>query len=249
MTVELYDPLTYDNLMAGLALHFSERPKVPLESPGEVAGPGIYALFYAGPFDTYHSISGTESPIYVGKAVPPGSRRGEDVDIERPALRQRLREHARSIAHANNLAVGDFSCRYLAVVPVWITLTERFLVQHHRPLWNACLDGFGDHDPGRGRRGTERSWWDTLHPGRPWANKLQGSRTPTDASAMVADFPVQQDGRKGRVPARDVAGRAKQDGQRMPDCACIASSPPDGAAGPALDHSSASSVSSEKMRI
>ena len=49
MSVELYDPLTYENLMAGLALHFGEQPKVPLDGTDDVAGPGIYALFYAGP--------------------------------------------------------------------------------------------------------------------------------------------------------------------------------------------------------
>ena len=32
MTVKLYDPLTYENLMAGLALHFGERSKVSLDN-------------------------------------------------------------------------------------------------------------------------------------------------------------------------------------------------------------------------
>lgn len=188
MSVQLYDPLTYENLMAGLALHFSERPRVPLDAIDDVAGPGIYALYYAGPFDAYRPISGADDPIYVGKAVPPGSRRGEDVDVGRPVLRQRLREHARSIGAANNLDLRNFTCRHLSVVAVWITLAERFLVNHHRPLWNVCLDGFGDHDPGRGRSGSDRSWWDTLHPGRPWAEKLQAGKSEADALAMVCAF-------------------------------------------------------------
>lgn len=188
MSVKLYDPLTYENLMAGLALHFGEQPQVPLDGTADVTGPGIYALFYSGPFDTYSPISGTDAPIYVGKAVPPGSRRGEDVDVSRPVLRQRLREHARSIGAANNLDLSDFTCRHLSVVPVWITLAERFLVNHHRPLWNVCLDGFGDHDPGRGRSGSDRSWWDTLHAGRPWAEKLQANKSEADALAMIRAF-------------------------------------------------------------
>jgi len=188
MSVELYDPLTYENLMAGLALHFGEQPKVPLDSTDDVAGPGIYALFYAGPFDAYRPISGTDDPIYIGKAVPPGSRRGEDVDVGRPVLRQRLREHTRSIEAANNLDLRNFTCRHLSVVPVWITLAERFLVNHHRPLWNVCLDGFGDHDPGRGRSGSDRSWWDTLHPGRPWADKLQANKSEVDALTIEHDL-------------------------------------------------------------
>lgn len=174
--------------MAGLALHFGGQAKVPLDGAEEAPGPGIYALFYTGPFDAYRPISGTDAPIYVGKAVPPGSRRGDDVDIEKPVLRQRLREHARSIAATDNLDLSHFTCRHLSVVPVWITLAERFLVNHHRPLWNVCLDGFGDHDPGRGRSGSERSWWDTLHPGRPWTEKLQKNKSEAAALTMVRTF-------------------------------------------------------------
>ncbi len=188
MTVKLYDPLTYENLMAGLTLHFGGQAKVPLDGAEEAPGPGIYALFYTGQFDAYRPISGTDAPIYVGKAVPPGSRRGDDVDIEKPVLRQRLREHARSIAAADNLDLSHFTCRHLSVVPVWITLAERFLVNRHRPLWNVCLDGFGDHDPGRGRSGSERSWWDTLHPGRPWTEKLQKNKSEAAALTMVRTF-------------------------------------------------------------
>ena len=137
------------------------------------------------------SPSGTytpDAPIYVGKAVPPGSRRGDDVDIDRPVLRQRLREHTRSIAAAENLDLSHFTCRHLSVVPVWITLAERFLVNHHRPLWNVCLDGFGDHDPGKGRSGSERSWWDTLHPGRLWTEKLQKNKSEAAALEIVRNF-------------------------------------------------------------
>ena len=61
MTVELYDPLTYENLMAGLTLYFGRQPKVPLDGAVEASGPGIYALFYKGPFDAYCPISGTDA--------------------------------------------------------------------------------------------------------------------------------------------------------------------------------------------
>ena len=153
----------------------------------DVEGPGVYALFYSGSFSVYQAIAGDERPIYVGKAVPPGSRKGTGADARKPALRGRLREHAKSIADTRNLRVADFTCKHMAVVPVWITLAERFLIQHYRPVWNLCLDGFGDHDPGKGRRNSQRSWWDTLHPGRPWAGAL-ATRDVQEASAKVTAF-------------------------------------------------------------
>lgn len=185
---DLYDPLTYDNLMAGLALHFQQRPRQHLAEVDEVEGPGVYALFYTGDFDAYGVIADGEKPIYVGKAVPPGSRKGTGVDASNPALRRRLREHAKSVEAAVNLKVADFTCKHMAVVPVWITLAERFLVEHYKPVWNLCLDGFGDHDPGRGRRNSQRSWWDTLHPGRSWAAELTGRKRFAEAVAKVAAF-------------------------------------------------------------
>lgn len=188
MTVNLYDPLTYDNLMAGLVMHFEKQATERLDSVAGVEGPGIYSLFYSGDFHAYEPISRSERPIYVGKAVPPGSRKGSRVDESKPALQGRIREHSKSIGQADNLEISDFSCRYLSVVPVWITLAERFLIDHYKPVWNLCLDGFGDHDPGRGRRNSQRSWWDTLHPGRNWAVGLVDSKKPEDAEKKVAEF-------------------------------------------------------------
>lgn len=188
MTVMLYDPLTYDNLMAGLVLHFEKQQPEQLDAIVGIRGPGIYSLFYTGELTVYEPISGNDRPIYVGKAVPPGSRKGESINESSPALQRRINEHSKSIRQATNLEISDFSCRYLAVVPVWITLAERFLIDHYKPVWNLCLDGFGDHDPGRGRRNSQRSWWDTLHPGRPWAIGLGDEKNREDAEKNVARF-------------------------------------------------------------
>ena len=189
---ELYDPLTYENLMLGLTSRFQSLALTPLGAAPDIRrieGPGIYALHYSGDFPAYESIADDpRRPIYVGKAVPPGSRKGRPPNPDAPQLRQRIKEHAKSIVQAENLRVDDFSFRSLAVESVWITLAERFLIDHYKPLWNLCLDGFGNHDPGSGRSGTERSWWDTLHPGRPWSRKLQAANTIDDAIEMVRDF-------------------------------------------------------------
>jgi hypothetical protein len=72
--------------------------------------------------------------------------------------------------------------------PVWITLAERFTIDHYKPVWNRCLDGFGDNNPGSGRYNGERSWWDTLHPGRAWADNLREVKTVSEALERVQSF-------------------------------------------------------------
>jgi hypothetical protein len=118
----------------------------------------------------------------VGKAVPQGARKGGAglLYTDRRALFNRLVQHSKSIEQAQHLEISDFACRYLVVVPVWIALAERFLIEHFRPLWNVVLDGFGNHDPGKGRTAMKRPRWDILHPGRPWAKKLTAAETEKD---------------------------------------------------------------------
>jgi len=189
---DLYDPLTYENLMLGLASRFQDLALTPLNAKPDIQrieGPGIYSLHYGGDFAPYEPIADREDrPIYVGKAVPPGSRKGKPPNPSAPQLRRRITEHAGSIDQAQNLRVEDFSFRALAVEPVWITLAERFLIDHFRPVWNLCLDGFGDHDPGSGRHQGQRSWWDTLHPGRPWSRNLRAVKSRDAGMTMVQDF-------------------------------------------------------------
>lgn len=185
---DLYDPLTYENLMAGMIVQFEKQPRRPLNQNTSAVGPGIYALFYTGDMDVYLPISKKSYPIYVGKAVPPGSRTGSTaIKVSAPALRDRLRLHGRSIESASNLNLLDFECRCLAVVPVWITLAERFLIDHYRPVWNLRLDGFGNNDQGKARQ-TVVSWWDTLHPGRGWADRLPRVKTTEEARRRVKEF-------------------------------------------------------------
>lgn len=191
MTIEFYDPLTWENLMGGLARRFeSEAPQSFREDElAEIQGPGIYALYYRGDAPFYAPLADAADPIYVGKAVPPGSRKGRTVREDHPALRARLRNHLRSIGEAGNLAPSDFRFRSLTVTPVWISLAERFLIDAYEPVWNVCLDGFGKHDSGRGRAAGKRSWWDTLHPGRPWAARERpGQKTAAEAERMVREF-------------------------------------------------------------
>ena len=187
----LYDPLTYENLMLGLIMHFEKQSAValgPESAIEDITGPGIYSLYYSGDTGFYKFIEDASKPIYVGKAVPPGARKGKKPDPDAPALRRRIMEHFRTISQVENLDPQDFTVRALAVVPVWITLAERFLIDHYRPVWNLCIEGFGDHDPGSGRYRGERSWWDTLHPGRSWAKNLRAVKTEKEAKDKVQAF-------------------------------------------------------------
>jgi hypothetical protein len=65
------------------------------------------------------------------------------------------------------------------VVPV-----EAELIRRYKPLWNTVVDGFGNHDPGKGRYNQSPSEWDVLHPGRSWVERLTG--TPPEQPAIIA---------------------------------------------------------------
>lgn len=79
----------------------------------------------------------------------------------------------RELAAASNLDIKDFSCRFLVVDDIWISLAESLLIERFQPVWNRVLDGLGNHDPGKGRYNGMMPQWDCLHPGRKWAERLQ----------------------------------------------------------------------------
>jgi len=189
-----YDPLDYGNLTINLVRELMGRGPFPLPLEESFSGPGVYALFYKGRFAPYKPFVSPDAskPIYVGKAVLPGARKGSvQTNAGSASLFGRIKEHVQSISAAKNLRLEDFECRYLVVVPLWITMAERFLIEHYRPLWNVCIEGFGLHDPGSGRRQGEVSWWDALHPGRAWADKQVRKRTEADARKRLDEFLTQ----------------------------------------------------------
>ncbi|MFT4189750.1 MAG: Eco29kI family restriction endonuclease [Aeromicrobium sp.] len=172
--VTAFNPLDMENLARSIANKLLETPAVKSADIGDFRGAGVYAIYYRGSFPAYAPLADEAAhdvAIYVGKAVPGGARKGIAVDVtERTkALRDRLREHAKSIGQAENLDIEDFRFRYLVVEPIWIPLGESAMIQHSQPVWNTLVEGFGNHDPGKGRRAGAKSRWDTLHQGRPWA--------------------------------------------------------------------------------
>jgi len=185
-----YDPLDYANLARSVVNALLEGPQHSLPPQEPFEGSGVYAIYYHGDFAGYAGLveSATPTPIYVGKAVPTGARKGGRKATAGRELYQRLAQHGKSIEQTENLQPTDFTCRYLVVVPVWITLAERFLVEHFQPVWNVAVDGFGNHDPGAGRRAMKRPLWDILHPGRPWAAGLNAEMSYQEVLDKLTAF-------------------------------------------------------------
>ncbi len=161
---------------------FSKTPVHYLPPPHDFSGPGVYGLYYIGDYEPYESLANVNiiechKPIYIGKAVPPGSRTARTQSGISSTLLGRLQEHAASIEVTTNLKVEDFRCRFIVLDGIerdLIVPVESELIRTYQPLWNVCVSGFGIHTPGTGRFGQAPSEWDTLHPGRAWLEKLTG---------------------------------------------------------------------------
>ena len=132
-----------------------------------------HAIYYLGDFPAYGLITKANAdnawaqPIYVGKAIPAGARKGLQIAAtEGTPLASRIREHRRSVIAADNLDIEHFWVRWLVVEPFWIPLGESLLINRYAPVWYALVEGFGNHDAGSGRHAGKRTMWDVLHPGR-----------------------------------------------------------------------------------
>lgn len=192
-----FNPLDKKNLGLSVADALLQREAIPIKSLVPFIGAGVYAIYYLGEFPDYAEIKNRnldnkfEQPIYVGKAIPKGARKGGFGFESSPGtvLYNRLLEHAETIEMAKNLKVSDFFCRYLVVDDIWIPLGESLLIEMFSPLWNLVIDGFGNHDPGSGRYNQQKSYWDELHPGRAWAEKLKDNKkNPGKVKEEIAQY-------------------------------------------------------------
>lgn len=163
---------------------FAKSPLQKFQPTYHMNARGVYGLYYFGDYELYTPIAeknkiSADQPIYIGKAVSSGKRTGLlNKNQDAGSVLARLWEHARSINAVNNLKIDDFQCKFVFLgknEEDLIEVLEARLLKKFQPLWNApCLAGFGNHDPGSGRHMQQRSPWDTLHPGRPWAMRLRG---------------------------------------------------------------------------
>lgn len=192
-----YNPLDKTNLARSIEIELLTRAPEPLSAVDAISGAGIYVIYYSGPFGSYAPIrcephaDQFDRPIYVGKAIPKGGRKGglTKDSSKGSALRDRLRQHASSVDEASNLDLADFWVRHLVVDDIWIPLGENMAIETFQPVWNRAIDGFGNKDPGRRRAMQYRSPWDVLHPGRSFAEKLAESElNPIFLENRIADY-------------------------------------------------------------
>ena len=179
---EIFNPFP-ENITDILISAFESRilESLPPEEIGK--GAGVYGLYYTGKSKIYNAFNEhlERLPLYIGKAVIPGGRKGggDKEASHQNYIVRRLREHARTISQAENLKPEDFRCRWLFVVPEFVNAAEAILIDHYQPLWNCVISGFGIHTPGSGRNKQARSDWDMLHPGRGFAGGLPIGNDPT----------------------------------------------------------------------
>jgi hypothetical protein len=185
----VYRSDAFEEIIKDTIRFFNGTPVIELPPRIRFHGTGVYAIYYIGKLHIYRDLAAVNRlefarPIYVGKAVPRGWRQARtenDSEIKSFELIGRLREHGRSIEQANNLMIDDFLCRFIILEGAESNLigtVEAALIRHYTPIWNTSIDGFGNHDPGKGRYNQAKSDWDVIHPGRPWAEKLTGEGNP-----------------------------------------------------------------------
>lgn len=209
-----FDPSDPKTIGRMVAIALLAQPKVPLGSLRPTYGSGVYAIYYSGDHPLYAGISGTETPIYVGKADPANGD-ASNAREQGAKLTGRLIEHAGTIATVERYAdehelppslhsirLKDFTCRRLVCATNAQLAAERHLIRMFWPVWNsdtkACW-GMSKHGDAAKTRSNKRSPWDVVHPGRAWAldtrlvDKFTDVEVAARISAILAKFPPRTD--------------------------------------------------------
>jgi hypothetical protein len=195
-----FDPADPKTVGRMVSIALLAQPVTPLSEVRAAYGSGVYAIYYLGDHPLYAGISGSETPIYVGKADP--AQDDASTTREQGAkLTARLLEHAGTIetaeAYSDRLPSGlspirlnDFCCRRLVCATNAQLVAEKHLIQTFWPIWNsetkACW-GFSKHGDSAKTRANKRSPWDVVHPGRAWAlaTSLVDSLDPTEIKRRI----------------------------------------------------------------
>ncbi len=191
LPTSVFDPSNPAIVCRFTALALVAQDRHPLASIAPFYGAGVYAIYYRGGFSLYASLSGSETPIYVGKASPATDHALTPRD-QGERLAARLNEHRKNIMRASTtLSIEDFDARFLVVQSGSEKSAEDYLISLFQPIWNNEVDilhGLGKHGDSHLTRANKRSPWDTLHPGRKWAaGTTEDARTLAQIEQAVAE--------------------------------------------------------------
>jgi hypothetical protein len=195
-----FDPADPKAIGRMVSIALIAQPLVLLTDVQPAYGSGVYAIYYRGDHPLYAGISGSETPIYVGKADPAN----DDASTTREQgakLTARLLEHAGTIGTAEGYAaklpanlspigLADFYCRRLVCATNAQLVAEKHLIRTFWPVWNsqtkACW-GMSKHGDSATTRANKKSPWDVVHPGRLWAldERLVDSLVPHEIAKRI----------------------------------------------------------------
>lgn len=173
-----------DAIARFFAFSFVEGEKLPLVEveKSRFFGSGVYAIYYIGDdVESYIPLSRSETPIYLGKAVPNDSA-AEIAHDQGSGLWERLKKHRNNI-DKGGLRSSDFLYRYAIIQSGMEGAVEDFMIRLFKPVWNKEMKicaGFGKHGDAAETRKNKRSKWDTMHPGRDWANATTDDQRSRD---------------------------------------------------------------------
>lgn len=200
----VYTSSDFEEIIKDTIRFFNGTPVHTIPAPEKFNGTGVYAIYSIakkGIYKDFHEINRTSynTPIYIGKAVPKGWRQARTKNLSiglSYELYNRLNEHGRSITQGYGLCISDFSCRFMILEEKesdLIGTVEAALIRSYCPIWNTLIDGFGNHDPGKGRYEQAKSDWDVCHKGRAWAEKCQGAHgNKTELHRKIKLFMIEQ---------------------------------------------------------
>lgn len=159
---ENFNPLDDKNIQKLFLSELDNKEFKTFDCIQSVTGQGVYVIWASElPYDF-----DKEKPVYIGKAVSPGGRKGDTGRFTSSPLKKRLLEHMKSIQKATNLNVANFKFKTISLDEHWTVYAEQLFIKTLNPLWNKNYDGFGNHAVGATRSEQKSSKWDATHPGR-----------------------------------------------------------------------------------
>ncbi|MFD1913990.1 Eco29kI family restriction endonuclease [Halodurantibacterium flavum] len=196
-----FDPADPDTAGRLVALALIAQERVRLDRIARTYGSGVYAIYYRGDHPAYTAVSGTETPMYVGKADPKNANARLPRE-QGPQLYGRLADHRRMILTVGEYAkreglthplrIEDFEARRLVCATNAQLVAERHLIGTFKPVWNNEIGicwGISKHGDAATTRANKRSPWDVMHPGRAWAmaESLADSNSPEDITRRLGE--------------------------------------------------------------